>query len=472
MRTVKKQKCKKVNRTQKGGAARASRASNRSSYDRDSAKRFRSAKSNKGPDIEYGSENLNSYVILNDSQIKDLNFGVIDEILSSKLKLEKHEKGKTPIPKKMFFQWLENTKRGEDYTIKKRYYNVRTVLLNSLEGLDCISNKQNLNANMESYFRDTYKNYMMPTKTFDAGDNYDILKAKLEGAEWFIARPLEMVLDDIKMPAVQGVGIVYIKDQDDITKELLPKLINTKYIITSYIRNPLLYKGRKFQLRVFFLAGFINGFKIAFVAGKSRIITAAENYNKSPEHFNDKAIHDTHFKSTDENAYFPDDFTFEKITNSDKQQLDILKDETKRQEKIDSINTQMRKVFSEVAEVFFDRVKGCSKEYKLRDGSNQADNSYKEFGADIMITDDFQIKLIEINDRPGHNLRDKTGIDISDYNKEFTRYIYEWTMDTVIIPVYNKTEIPEKTEKPEKPVELYNPKALDRTHVYMREITI
>ena len=507
-RTVKKRtgkNGKNLNRTQKGGAARAPsaasavngpsagrsqgayRAANavrsQGAYRASSAGRGHSAgiassrsfnhgrfKSNKGSDIVYGPENLNSYVILNDSHIKDLNFGVIDKILSEKLNLVKLNKTETKIPNKIFFQWLEDTQDGNDHIIKKKYYKVRTVLLNSLDGLDCISNKQNLNANMQTHFNGTYTQFMMPTKTFTEGDTYDGLIKELGGIGWFIARPLEMVDNGKKMAAAQGFGIEYIKDEGDI-KKFKPKLLQEtsngtpQYIITSYIRNPLLYKYNdkclKFQLRVFFLAGFINGFKIAFVAGKSRIITAAENYDKSPEHFNKKAIHDTHFSSTNENAYFPDDFTFEKITNSDKQQLDILKDEITRKQKIDSINTQMREVFSAVANIFFSDPKCCS-QYKLGD-SNQADNSYKEFGADIMITDDFQIKLIEINDRPGHNLREKTDKSIPDCDENFTRYIYEWTMDTVIIPVYNQLQPPEKKEKT---VELYHPEALDRKPVY------
>jgi hypothetical protein len=507
-RTVKKRtgrNGKNLNRTQKGGAARAPSAVSGPSAVRSqgayraanavrsqgaaSAGRGHSAgiassrsfhrrfKSNKGPDITYGPENLNSYVILNDSQINDLNFGVIDQILSSKLKLEKHEKGKTTIPTKIFFQWLEDTQDPNDYEIKHRYYNVKTVLLNSLKGLDCISNKQQLNKNMETHYNYTYKEFMMPTKTFTQGDTYESLKEKLGGAEWFIARPLEMKDKGKLMAAAQGVGIEYIKDQGDIEKfkqELLQKTSNgtPQYIITSYILNPLLYKGRKFQLRVFFLAGFINGSKIAYVAGKSRIITAAQNYDKSPEHFNEKAIHDTHFKSTDENAYFPDDFIPVNIFNSDNKKNENTLTDQNRKEKIDSINEQMRKVFSDVAKIFFSDPKCCS-QYKLGD-SNQADNSYKEFGADIMITDDFQIKLIEINDRPGHNLRDKCvkpkdkgegegeGEGIPDCDENFTRYIYEWTMDTVIIPVYNHHHHLES----EKKVELYHPEALDRTPVY------
>jgi len=169
-RTVKKQKCNKVNRTQKGGAARApsavsgpsaarsqgvyraanavrsqgvDRAASAASAGIASSRSFRGRfKSNKGPEITYGPENLNSYVILNDSKINDLNFGVIDEILRLKLNLEKHEKGKTTIPTKIFFQWLEDTQDPNDCKIKHRYYNVKTVLLNSLEGLDCILNKQ------------------------------------------------------------------------------------------------------------------------------------------------------------------------------------------------------------------------------------------------------------------------------------------------------------------------------------------
>jgi hypothetical protein len=99
----------------------------------------------------------------------------------------------------------------------------------------------------------------------------------------------------------------------------------------------------------------------------------------------------------------------------------------------------------------------------LTDDIKQADNSYKEFGADVMITDDLKIKLIEINDRPGHNLRGKSDQGIADCDPNFTNYIFQWTMDTVIIPVYNSHH--------RQSVDLYYSTKHDREPIYKQQIS-
>lgn len=427
-------------------------------------------------------ENSDNYVIIYDTESKDLNHDVLDNILEERLKLKRHNKNSEIVPSDLFLLFLQPIRIEKDRLIKARYYNVKTNLISSIDKLNCIANKWELNKNMAKQFPEIYSRYMMPTIEYTPDITFQKLKEKLNDG-WFIARPLEMILDGKKWVACQGHGILYIKNQADIdtlkhhstvkievynktSRKTVKKSIKasantTTYILTSYIRNPLLYKGRKFQLRVFLILGYINNRKVAFVMDKSRIVTAGEKYTSDPNKFNSssegKAIHDTHFKTTDENAYFPMDFNHENITDINFNSIPSLEG-SNRDKLVDSIMEQMNKIFKAVARIFF-TTRGCAEKYRINTGKLQSRNYFKDFGADIMITDDFQVKLIEVNDKPAHNLHDKPPeLNIPDYDIPFSTDYFQWMADTAIIPVYNTTF--------NKEIPLYQPRNPDRRPIY------
>ena len=103
-----------------------------------------------------------------------------------------------------------------------------------------------------------------------------------------------------------------------------------------------------------------------------KIIMAEENYKKKD--YKNKKIHDTHTLGNQESVRrYPEDL---KISQSKKK----------------SIEEQMKKLFSLVENIQIDTK--CYEESK---------KCYQLFGFDAMITDNYQVKLIEINRNPGQS---------------------------------------------------------------------
>jgi hypothetical protein len=90
-------------------------------------------------------------------------------------------------------------------------------------------------------------------------------------------------------------------------------------VVSDYIWNPMLFRKKKFHLRVYlFVAS--NGYYSLFNIAK--IITAKKEYVDTD--YSNKNIHDTHLKSTDENYYFPDDLSSARMWNDVKKICRVL----------------------------------------------------------------------------------------------------------------------------------------------------
>ena len=80
----------------------------------------------------------------------------------------------------------------------------------------------------------------------------------------------------------------------------------TTFILNKYIINPLLFKEKKFHIRIY-LINYINSKNIikSYLSRYGKIITAKDKY--IPADFGNKDIHDSHIKSTDNDYMFPND---------------------------------------------------------------------------------------------------------------------------------------------------------------------
>ncbi len=139
------------------------------------------------------------------------------------------------------------------------------------------------------------------------------------------------------------------------------------WVIQDYIKNPLLINGYKFHMRVFLLIYCnVNGKVEAYYSRKCPIANAREKYVYGD--FNNVNIHDTHFRDADVSKYiFPDDIPDKSMVN--KLHGDIVE--------------CLSFVFKNIANAV-----GCYSECKA---------CYEIFGCDFMITDTYELKLLEIN---------------------------------------------------------------------------
>lgn len=144
------------------------------------------------------------------------------------------------------------------------------------------------------------------------------------------------------------------------------------WVLDEYIINPLLYDKRKFHVRVYFIFHQYLNTKKAYIYEKIRLAIADDSY--LPYDFENPKIHDTHYVVKDimELVYLDQ----------------ILKPKIYEQ-----VLEQIKTLFTSIAE---NMKVGCYEENKI---------CYQIYAADIMIDANYTIKLLEINNQPGFNLK-------------------------------------------------------------------
>lgn len=202
--------------------------------------------------------------------------------------------------------------------------------------------------------------------------------------------------------ACAGVGVTVVtndKELEDARKELSQRFNNI--IISEYIQNPLLYEGKKFHLRMYIL---INSepFSWSFW-NKGKAMTAKLKYKKGD--WTNKLIHDSHGETTPKDIYFPED---------------ILP-----KNKYDYVYKQIKLILSAVSEIIKPYIR-CYKESKY---------CCEVFGIDFMITDDYTVKLIEINAEAGYGSKNE---DKTKYKKYCSEYFDWFCKESLLFKLFYK----------------------------------
>ena len=178
------------------------------------------------------------------------------------------------------------------------------------------------------------------------------------------------------------------KELQDIRKELCKKFNNI--IISEYIQNPLLYEGRKFHLRMYIL---INSDTTWSFWERGKAMIAKLPYKKGD--WTNKEIHDSHGETTPKDIYFPED-----ILQKDKYRY---------------VYQQMEIILDAVAKIIMPYIK-CYEESKY---------CCEVFGIDFMLTDDYIVKLIEINAEAGYGAKNEDKTKYKQYCKEYFNWFYK-----------------------------------------------
>jgi hypothetical protein len=302
------------------------------------------------------------------------------------------------------FAWVGATVGTNYLKYDKSIYEIKTILKNLLVGggvkgdtdnKDVITNKSCLYANMKKQFPNIYKRYMMKTYA------YNRLYSYKEG-DVIIIRP-------IGAGAGGGADVYVVNTANEFNKSITKLRRYKQIIITKYIVNPLLLKTlsyKKFHLRMYLMiCTFKEGFEWHFW-DRGKIITAELPY--VPDDFTNPLIHDTHFKSTHINKYFPDDLNLEK-----------------------SVISKLYKQMNEIMEASANIIKEHTSSYP------ESKYAFEVFGVDMMITDDLIVKLIEINARHDYGVDDLKKKD-GDKHNQFCSAFFDWIYKNAITPVFGK----------------------------------
>ncbi len=178
----------------------------------------------------------------------------------------------------------------------------------------------------------------------------------------------------------------YKKKKQDFSKGS-SRLRDYRVVVSEYIKDPMLFRGRKFHIRAYIntVASHEGLIDCSISYQNGEILTAALPYVQSD--WNNKLIHDTHGETTDDNYTFPRDFPGN----------------------LDSIWAQFDQLI--------DRIKPLCMSHRP---FAQSKYSQHNFGIDIMVTEAGKIKLIEINS--GAGLGDGKYRDTSAGKEYYNRY--------------------------------------------------
>ena len=300
------------------------------------------------------------------------------------------------------FAWVGATIGTNYLKYDKSIYEIKTILKNLLVGggvkgdtdnKDVITNKSCLYANMKKQFPNIYKRYMM--KTYAYNRLYDYKEGDV-----VIIRP-------VGAGAGGGADVYVVNTTTEFNKSITKLKRYKQVIITKYIVNPLLLKTlsyKKFHLRMYLMICTCKEGFVWHFWDKGKIITAELPY--VPDDFTNPLIHDTHFKSTHINKYFPDDLNLE-----------------------ESVISKLYKQMNEIMEASANIIKDHAFSYP------ESKYAFEVFGVDMMITDDFVVKLIEINARHDYGVDDLKKKD-GDKHNHFCSSFFDWIYENAITPVF------------------------------------
>jgi hypothetical protein len=203
--------------------------------------------------------------------------------------------------------------------------------------------------------------------------------------------------------ACSGVGVTVVTNNKELedAKEINKKFNNI--IVSEYIKNPLLFENKKCHIRMYIL---INSDLTWSFWKRGKAMTAEFDYIK--DDWTNKKIHDSHGLTTFKDIYFPQD---------------ILP-----QNKIENILSQIKIILTAVAFIIEKHIK-CYEESKL---------CCEIFGIDFIITDDYIVKLIEINAEAGYGSKNE---DLTIYKQYCSEY-FDWFYSNSLVPLlFNNNNI-------------------------------
>jgi hypothetical protein len=292
-------------------------------------------------------------------------------------------------------------------------YNIDSLLINVLD-IDFynITNKHVIYDNIKQVVPTLSDNFFIKTFPINHLKEYHF-------PSWYILRPNN---------SFGGVDIKYINNQIDLNnaityyktaKNYRGIIYGNNVIASPYITDLLLFRGRKFHLRLYYIISSINGTISSFLLDDGKIITASELFDMN-EPFT-AAKHDTHIKSTDADYLISKHFTTENIGTN-------------------ITDTIIKQIFTKCKLICAAITKAVIKKTNGNILFTNQKNGFYLFGLDIFITKDYQPILIECNEQPGIKTFTKQN------NYILSKILFKWINAIILEPLlkYNNPIIAQK----------------------------
>jgi hypothetical protein len=222
-----------------------------------------------------------------------------------------------------------------------------------------------------------------------------------------------------------GRDIFYVHNEKDLEKakqyynthkDFRNRLyLQEEITVAKIITDLLLFKGRKFHLRMYYMVAVLEGNISYFLLDVGKIITAKKEYNLNLPFSKD--VHDTHLGSTDADYFFPQHLTLENISLETQNSLEYI------QKTILEGITQIAKCISNIVNsIYGDKPKSLLFE-------NQK-NGYYIYGLDILVRNNLEPVLVECNNQTGFSFYS------IESKKELSETVYGWINETILEPLF------------------------------------
>ena len=298
------------------------------------------------------------------------------------------------IGEKVDFIFLET-----DFNYDKGYQFVESKLRNKVDyQMEFSKDKLKNIKGIEKYLLESY--------VISFKENKDRYKKLFDNKIW-ILKPIGtyggaqgmQIIKEYKELEDYSVNVVLAKKDSQWKGQNIKEENIKKFVLQEYILDPLLYRKRKFNLRIQLFIFENTGFYFP----ETLVFTAKDDYKKSE--FQNKDIHFTQRKGSLIGIFLPNNFKIDK---------------GKKEFILNQIEDLLKKI---VKSSSFK----CYKENKM---------CYHWFGIDAMITKDFEIKLLEINSQVGVYWTDWYEIRYPKTDKDYASVLFESQMVDIVDKIF------------------------------------
>jgi hypothetical protein len=300
------------------------------------------------------------------------------------------------------------------YYLEKYHYGVHAELKNFISGSrKIVADKSSLIKELSKF--PVGRKYILETYTINGLQIMNKPNQLQKYKYLFAGKPLTAKTYILKpVSGFSGANIHIITSYDELVTRMnnhIKKWSNIwrkgsdyykEWVLQEYLSDPLLFKGQKktasdnpgykFHLRHYFI--FRPGDKKSFFLKKGLMATGLKPYVKGD--WNNKDIHDTHFHGR-EGEKFPAALNLSQVI-------------------MHKLYKQLYELYSIINKI----LKVNSKCY------SESRNCFALFGADLMITNDYNIKILEFNDSPG------LGYEDQEYVPDEKKSVIENIMDIIV----------------------------------------
>ncbi len=198
-----------------------------------------------------------------------------------------------------------------------------------------------------------------------------------------------------------GMGNFIVSSYDEFIKIINDH--NLDFLLSLYLNKPLLFHKKKMHMRLYII-NFINSRNQikTFLSKYGFILTAKNEY--ADLDYENKYIHDSHFKTTDTDYLYPNSFIEEYGLN-----------------KYKYVQSQIIRIIKYIAKI----QKNVIHKYE------NAPNTYNILGYDFMISEDYQVKLLEINNKTGLSIK------TDEVREKMSTYLFTNIYNNIISEVFN-----------------------------------